>query len=175
MKVAVGSENPVKLQAVKTAFNNVWPKKKWKVVGMKVTSGVSDQPMSDAESIKGATNRAKRIIKIAKADFGVGLEGGIHKIGNKWFDCGWIVVVDKKGRVGIGSSARIETAPKILALIKKGIELGSANDEIFKSENSKQKGGHFSLMTNGAITRSDGYVHGVIFALSRFLHPELWK
>jgi inosine/xanthosine triphosphatase len=174
MKVAVGSENPVKINAVKHAFKLMWPKKKWQVVGVKVPSGVSDQPMSDEESIKGATNRARRSLKLAKADFGVGLEGGIQKIGNKWFDCGWIVVVDKKGRVGIGSSARIETAPAILKLIKKGIELGSANDKVFKAENSKQKGGHFSLMTDGLITRKDGYLDAVIFALSRFLHPELW-
>ena len=53
MKIAVGSENPVKINAVKHAFKLVWPKKKWEVIGVKVTSGVSDQPMSDVESIKG--------------------------------------------------------------------------------------------------------------------------
>lgn len=50
MKVAVGSENPVKIQAVAEAFEKVWPKKKFEVIGTKVPSGVSDQPMSDEES-----------------------------------------------------------------------------------------------------------------------------
>lgn len=174
MKVAVGSENPVKINAVKHAFSVVWPKKKFEVIGISVKSGVTDQPMSDEEGIKGATNRAKKALKELKADYGVGLEGGMHKIGKKWFDSGWIVIIDKKGRVGIGSSARIETAPAIVKLVKKGVELGAADDKIFKKKHSKQKEGHFGLMTNGIITRKDGYMHGIVFALSRFLHPELF-
>lgn len=123
---------------------------------------------------RGATNRAKRSLKIGKADFGVGLEGGIHKIGNKWFDCGWMVIIDKKGRVGIGSSARIETPKIMIKMIKKGMELGEVNDILFKKKNSKQGDGHFGLMTNGAITRKDGYTQGLVLALSRFIHPEIF-
>src|SRR3989344_4029632 len=95
MKVAVGSKNPVKIEAVKRAFEIIWPEKKWDVLGVEVSSGVSNQPMSDLESIKGATTRAKRAIKALKADFGVGLEGGLQKIKKDWFDCGWIVVINK--------------------------------------------------------------------------------
>lgn len=134
MKVAVGSTNPVKIQAVSKAFKKVWPKKKWEVIGIKVPSGISDQPMSDEESIKGATNRARRAIKKLNADYGVGLEGGIHKIGKKWFDCGWMVVIDKKGGLGIGSSARIETPKVMIKMIKKGMELGDVNDVLFKKK-----------------------------------------
>lgn len=175
MIVAVGSTNPVKIQAAKDAFKTLWPKKKWEVEGIKVPSGVSDQPMSDAESIKGATNRAKKALKALKADFGVGLEGGLQKIGKNWFDCGWAVVVDKKGVAGIASTVRIETPTKLMRLIKQGKELGEANDLYFKKENSKQGQGHFGLMTNGAITRAQGYRDGLIMALTRFLHPELWE
>ena len=96
MKVVVGSKNPVKIQATKEAFEKLWPKKNRSVIGLEVKSGVSDQPMSDEESIKGASNRAKKALKTGKADFGIGFEGGLHKIGEKWFDCGWVVVVNKK-------------------------------------------------------------------------------
>lgn len=174
MKVAVGSTNPVKIQAVREAFAKLWPNKKWEVVGMSVPSGVSDQPMSDAECIKGATKRAKRAIGLAKSDYGVGIEGGLQKIGTKWLDSGWIVVVDKKGRLGLGSSARIEVPQKLMKLIKSGIELGDAQDKLFNKKNSKQAGGYFHLMSDGAITRKQGYIHGVVFALTRFLHAELW-
>ena len=175
MKVAVGSENPVKLQAVASAFKKVWPGKTWKVEGVKVVSGVSDQPMSDEESIRGAKNRAKRSIKAVKADFGVGLEGGVHKIGKKWFDCGWIVVVDKKGRMGIGSSARMETPQIMIKMVKKGMELGDVGDKLFNRKNSKQAEGHFGLMTNGVVTRKDGYTQAVVFALSRFIQPKVFE
>lgn len=175
MKIAVGSNNPVKIKAAKDAFNALWPTKKWIVEGVGVSSGVADQPMSDEESIKGAGNRAKRAMKTLNADFGVGLEGGLQKIGNKWFDCGWAVVINNKGEFGIASTARIETPKKLMKLIKKGKELGEVNDLYFKKENSKQGQGHFGLMTNGVITRAQGYKDGLVMALTRYLHPELWE
>lgn len=175
MKVAVGSLNPVKINATKKAFSSVWPKKSWEVVGVDVASGVSNQPMSDSESIRGATNRARRSLQKSKADFGVGLEGGLQKIGKKWFDCGWMVIIDKSGNKGVSSTARIETPSKLMKLIKQGKELGEANDLYFKRKFSKQAEGHFGLMTNGLITRTDGYQHGLIMALTRFIHPKMWE
>jgi inosine/xanthosine triphosphatase len=175
MKVAVGSRNPVKISATRSAFKKLWPDSKWNVVGVDVSSGVADQPMSDNESIKGASNRAKRAMKNENADYGVGMEGGLQKIGKNWFDCGWMVVVDRKGRMGIGSTVRIETPKKLIKLIKQGKELGEANDLYFKEENSKQGQGHFGLMTKGLITRTHGYSEGLIMALTRFVHPDLWE
>ncbi|MCL5438700.1 MAG: inosine/xanthosine triphosphatase [Patescibacteria group bacterium] len=175
MKIVVGSKNPTKIQAAKEAFLMVFPNKKWEVVGIDVESGVVSQPMSDDESIKGARNRAKAAIKKIKANYGVGLEGGLQKIDGMWFDCGWIVIIDKEGNEGIGSTIKMHTPKKFMKLIDKGIELGIVNDMIFKTKNSKHAEGHFGLMTNGAITRTKGYRDGVISALSRFIHPELFK
>ncbi len=64
LKVAVGSMNPVKIEAVKLAFKKVFPKKQLEIVGVEVDSGVSVQPMNDRESIKGAKNRAYTKIEI---------------------------------------------------------------------------------------------------------------
>jgi len=174
MKVTVGSKNPVKISAVKQAFLTVFPDETWEVVGIDVKSGVSDQPMSDKESIKGATNRANRALRQAKSDFGVGLEGGLQKIGKYWFDCGWIVIVKKNGEIGIGSTIKMITPERLMKLIHEGTELGAANDIVFGKKNSKHAEGHFGLMTNNALTRTRGYTDGVIAALSRFLHPHLF-
>ena len=62
-KVAVGSKNPVKIEAVRLAFKTAWPRKEWAVEGVEVDSGVPDQPMSDEESICGARNRAQRSLE----------------------------------------------------------------------------------------------------------------
>jgi len=175
MKVAVGSTNPVKILSTKQAFQAVWPNEKWMVEGVSVKSGVADQPMSDVESIKGATNRAKRALKTLRADFGVGLEGGIQKIGKDYFDCGWVVVIDKNGVTGIGSSAKVIVPAKMMRFIKRGVELGVACDIVFKSKNSKQENGHFGLMTKNIITRTSGYKDGIVMALVRFIHPDLFK
>jgi len=99
MKIAVGSENPAKLEAAKIVVKKLFSKAK--VLAVKVNSGVDAQPKSDKETILGAINRAKIALKRAKADFGIGMEGGIHKIGKSWFECGWIAVVDKNGKIGL--------------------------------------------------------------------------
>ncbi|OGE32184.1 hypothetical protein A2631_05730 [Candidatus Daviesbacteria bacterium RIFCSPHIGHO2_01_FULL_44_29] len=174
MKVAVGSKNPVKVEAVTIAFAKVWPAENLEIEGVEVSSGVSAQPMSDKESIKGAINRARRALKLLGADFGVGLEGGIQKIGNKWFDCGWLVVIDKQGRTGIGSTVRMSVPPVMVQLIKKGKELGEACDITFNRVNTKHAEGHFGLMTKNHITRTSGYVDGVISALGHFMIPDVF-
>lgn len=174
--VLVGSQNPVKIGAVRLAFSRVWPEEEWKVDGVDVESGVTDQPMSDVESITGARNRAAAVFEANDSvAFGVGLEGGIQQIGEKWFDCGWMVVRRADGVEGVGSSVRAETPPRMMRLIREGAELGEVVDEVFGTENAKQAKGHFGLMTNGVITRERGYVDGVVMALTRFLHEELWE
>ncbi|HJY98598.1 MAG TPA: inosine/xanthosine triphosphatase [Patescibacteria group bacterium] len=174
MKVAIGSQNPVKLKAVKLAFEAVWPKKKWVVTGADVSSGVSFQPMSDLESIKGATTRAKKAMRQIKADFGVGIEGGLQKTGGRWFDCGWVVVIGKKGEVGIASSVKAHTPSKMMVMVKKGMELGDVDDILFEKKNSKQAEGHFGLITNNLVTRTQAYKDAVVMALSRYIHPALF-
>ena len=113
MKIAVGSKNPVKIEAARLAFLAVWPGSDCEMIECDAPSGVSEQPMSDEESIQGARNRARHAIKNTNAGYGVGLEGGLHKIGNQYFDCGWIAVVDREGNEGVGSTARILTPPRI--------------------------------------------------------------
>jgi inosine/xanthosine triphosphatase len=175
MKIAVGSTNPVKIEAVKEAFQAAYPDEAIEVRGYPVPSGVSDQPMSDMESIDGATHRANEALKVGGADYGVGLEGGIQLIGNKWFDCGWVVILSKEGEAGIASSVRIETPGKMMAFIHQGKELGEVVDILSGQRNTKQAGGHFGFMTNGIIDRKEGYRQAAVMALARFLHSELWE
>jgi len=172
-KIAVGSENPVKIYEVKQGFERVWPEKTWEVSGIAVGSDVSDQPMSDAESILGARNRAQKAREQQGADFGVGLEGGVAEIGGKWFDSGWVVVVDREGNEGLGSTVRMLVPGEMMKLLREGKELGDVDDLFFKKRNSKQESGHFGLMTNDHLTRTHCFTDGVISALALFIHPYL--
>ena len=63
MKIAVGSKNSAKLKAARTVVNKIFPRDKIKVIAVEVDSGVSKQPKSDDEAIKGAINRAKKPLK----------------------------------------------------------------------------------------------------------------
>lgn len=174
MKVAIGSKNRVKIACVEEAFKKVWPDKDFTFEGVEVVSGVPNQPMSDEESITGATNRANRAMEALDADFGVGLEGGLQQTAGEWYDCGWIVVVNKDGTRGVGSTIKMAVPSKMIELIQQGKELGDVVDIVFGQHNSKQGGGHFGLMSNNVITRQIGYRDGVISALVAFLHPDLF-
>jgi inosine/xanthosine triphosphatase len=173
--IAVGSKNPSKLEAVRSAFQAVWPNEEWQALGVDVKSGVSDQPMSDEESIRGATQRARLALEmIPEAEYSVGLEGGIQKLADQYFDCGWVVVMNGQGELGIGSSAKMPVPAKIMELVFQGTELGFADDQIFGKEMSKHGTGHFGSMTNDVLTRSAAYKDGLVAALSRFIHPDLF-
>lgn len=175
MKIAVGSKNPVKIQATELAFKAVWPEKPIEIISIDTISGVSEQPMSHKESIIGARNRATSALKNAKSDYGVGLEGGIQEVDEKYYVSGWIVVVDKDGSEGIGSTVNIEV-PKIMAdMILAGKELGEVSDIVFQRHNSKHAEGHFGIMTNNLITRTEGYKDGVISALARFIQSDIFS
>jgi inosine/xanthosine triphosphatase len=174
-KVAVGSKNPVKIEAVRIAFEKVWPEEKWVIEGIEVNSEVSSQPMSDEETIQGAKNRALKALSGLSADFGVGLEGGLHQIGDQWFDTGWMVIIDKSGKEGIGSTVRAHTPHKMMEFVHKGIELGEACDILFNRKNTKHAEGQFGLLTKNLVTRTSGYVDGIIVALASFINPELFE
>ncbi len=174
MIVAVGSKNPTKINPVKQVFSKHF--KKVKVIGVDVVSGVSNQPMSDEEIYTGALNRAKNSIKKVKdAEFGVGIEGGLHENEYGWFERSLVVIVDKKGNIGIGASGGIVLPEIIVNKIKQGKNLEQAMDELFETKKIGEGIGMFGLMTKGVVTRSRGVKHGVAFALGRFLHEDLYN
>ena len=57
-KVIVASHNPVKINAVQAAFATMFPGDTVTVTGVTISSGVAEQPLSDAETYQGAFNRA---------------------------------------------------------------------------------------------------------------------
>ena len=58
MKIAIGTKNPTKVNAVKKVFGDTFT-----YVEVAVQSGVSPQPFSDEETIQGAVNRARAAVE----------------------------------------------------------------------------------------------------------------
>lgn len=175
MLVAVGSHNPVKIAATRAGFAAVWPEVALEVIGVDVPSGVSDQPMDNAESIRGARNRATRALQDAQADYGIGIESGLEQIEGIWFSTGWIAIVDREGREGLSSSLLRPVPLPSMELVLQGTELGFANDQVFSKSNSKQGTGLIGLLTNDVLTREGVFRDAVISALARFLQPHLFE
>jgi inosine/xanthosine triphosphatase len=174
MIVAVGSTNPTKIQPVLDVFSHHF--KKVIVKGVSVKSGVSDQPMDIDEMYKGALNRAQNALKAVKgAAYGVGIEGGLHKHSFGWFEHSIVVIVNKKGQIGVGASGGLVLPEIIMSSIHKGKNLEEAMDAHFKTEKIGEGIGMFGIFTKGVVTRSEGVRHGVAFALGRFLHEDVYN
>jgi inosine/xanthosine triphosphatase len=173
MLVAVGSRNPVKIESVRLAFAALWPSDHWVVEGCSVASSVPDQPMSDDEARQGARVRAVHSLRALGAEYGVGLEGGLQQVEDRWFNCAWVSVVDKDGREGLGTTLRMVVPPALMKIVLSGRELGEACDVVFQRTNTKQVNGHFGLMTGNAIHRTGALRDAVVAALAIFRHPEL--
>lgn len=131
--------------------------------------------MNDDEMYKGALNRAKNSLKKVKgAQYGVGIEGGLNKHSYGWFERSIVVIVNKKGDIGIGSSGGLVLPNTVIEKIHAGKNLEEAIDEIFGTKKIGEGIGMFGLLTKGVVTRTKGVRHGVAFALARFLHKNLY-
>ncbi len=170
IKILVGSKNPTKINAVFLAFEKVF-KVPVDVVGISVSSGVSDQPMSCAETKNGAKNRVKQL-KENNADFYVGIEGGCSYEGKNLFAFAWVVVVSEK-KTGYGKTSLFQLPKEIQNLIEQGVELGVADDLVFKRKNSKKKDGAVGILTRGLVDRSKYYKEAVIMSLVPFINKSL--
>lgn len=173
MKVAVGSLNPVKITAVSTIFHRVWPEAE--IVPVSVPTGVRAMPMTDEETIAGAHNRAIAARDELKADFGIGLEGGVHPEPFGLVLQGWVVIVDCDGRDGIGGCPRLQLPEHIAQRVKAGEELGDVMDDLLNDHNIKQKGGAVGALTNNIMVRGEAFATAVAYALAPFVSPDLYS
>lgn len=173
-RVIVASGNPVKIKATKAAFKKVFPDERIVVEGVMVNSGINEQPMGDEDTYKGAFNRACNAKKkTERADYWVGIEGGIDVKDSEMFTYTWMVVISKD-KLGRARSGSFFLPNRISKLIKKGIELGEADDIVFGRSNSKQKNGAVGLLTGNVLTRTSFYETAIVLALIPFKNPKLY-
>lgn len=173
-KITVASKNPVKLNAARAAFVRMFARDDYDVEGVAVPSGVADQPMSRAETMAGALTRAENARAARReSDFWVGIEGGIEDIPLGMTCFAWVVVLDRSGRIGRGQTAVFFLPDEVARLVRGGMELGHADDVVFKRDNSKQANGAIGLLTDDVVDRQAYYVHALIMALAPFKNPDL--
>jgi inosine/xanthosine triphosphatase len=171
----VASHNPVKLQACQAGFALVFPGQACEVAGVAVPSGVAAQPQTDAETWRGARNRAAGAhAGHAGADFYVGIEGGVEWRADQLFAFAWVVAIGADGQVGQARTAAFQLPAPVAELVRQGHELGHADDLVFGASNSKQQGGAIGLLTGQALDRAGLYAPAVAMSLLCFRHPGLY-
>lgn len=175
LEIVVGSLNPVKKNSTSLGFQGTFPDIPFTVFGVQAESLVSFQPMTEEETLLGASNRCLHSKILAPhADFWFGIEGGVKRFENVFEAFAWVCALSKEGRVGKGRTGSFILPEKISQLVLAGMELGDADDLIFGKTNSKQDNGLVGALTNNFITRTSFYMPAVAFALIPFKNPDLY-
>jgi inosine/xanthosine triphosphatase len=144
----------MKVRAARKAFSKFFGKVT--VVGVEVPSGVSPQPISFGEIVRGARARARGAFR--DCDYAVGIEAGVFKIGPvspRPFQITVACVFDGR-REALGSGPFYEVAPSLVR------EVVSADQ------------GSVSIVTRGKVTREAVTEEAIVMALAPFVTPELY-
>ncbi len=176
-RVVVASQNPVKLAAVRRALARLFPEQSWQVEGVAVPSGVAAQPLSDAETRRGARQRARAAKEaVPRAHWWIGIEGGVEpgQGDAPWLALAWIAVLDSAEREGLARTGSFPLPPAVVAGLMQGLELGEVDDRVFGTRNSKQQQGAVGLLSQGVLDRTALYEQGVLLALLPFRNPTLY-
>lgn len=169
MKFFVASKNPVKINAVKHAVALEFPEAL--VDGFEAPSNVSDQPMSDDETRRGAFNRAHNLRqllldqkKIADDEevLCIGLEGGVFhpefsEDSQELWSTVWAVALDQSNQAYFSNGARFPLPTFISEMLHAGLEMGPALGKHLKDPDLRSKGGAIGFLTKNFTNRTDEY------------------
>lgn len=173
--IVVASNNPVKSQATLRAFQRMFPEEEFRASPVAVPSGVNHQPFSDQETLQGAYTRAQNAKGlISRADYWVGIEGGVLDHDGEMSAFAWVVVLSEN-RVGKSRTGTFYLPQRVARLVREGNELGEADDIVFGRSNSKRENGAIGLLTGDVIDRIALYEHAIILALVSFKNTDFYS
>lgn len=153
----IGSVNQAKVKAAENVISTYYPEAN--LTAMNTHSNVSAQPISDEETMRGAINRAINVQSENPNAIGIGLEGGVKKIGNTFYICNWGALILRDGQILTAGGAEIPLPDEIAKEIEIGKELGPVIEQYFKQKGVRQKEGAMGMLTAGAVTRIELFTH----------------
>ena len=182
MYIFVGSNNPVKINAVVTAASEAWPDAK--VSGYDVPSGVAEQPIGDEMTRQGAQNRARAAFHDGIAQhtnldetsevLGIGLEGGVVEYDSELWSTVWIAVTDRTGEVYESNGARFKIPELVARKIRAGEEMGPVVARIAGVADVRKKQGFIGVLTDGFVDRTEEYSNIAKLALGVW-YGRMWQ
>lgn len=177
MKINVGSNNKVKIQAVKEVIRNYDFLSKAEITGIDVPSQVPDQPKSMNKTIQGAINRANNAWSDCQYSFG--LESGLMKVPHTktgYMDfCACAIFDGKKHHLGLSSA--FEYPLKVTQLVlKEGLDINQAFYKTGLTANSKvgSFAGAIGILTKGKLLRKEHTKQAIIMALIHLENKKLF-
>ncbi|KAK0713755.1 inosine triphosphate pyrophosphatase-like protein [Lasiosphaeria miniovina] len=187
-KIAVGSLNPVKIDAALEGFRSVFPSATFSATGVLANPGVDSQPLSDGVAFLGAWNRARHVFDLCPdANYWVGIQGGVQwdtyslNTGEGKGDGGqlqafsWIVVLggDRGELMGKARTATHYLPSDMSHLMHFGYDLGLAHHQAHRGIDYNPTDGSVGLLTHGIYGRDESYLHAIILALIPHRNPTV--
>ena len=181
MKIIIGTTNKSKSEAVREVFSEYEMFSGADLEFVSVDSGVSDQPKSLEESVRGAQNRARNAFSSQfGCDYSMGIESGLFEIplsDGSWGDLCVCVIFDGKN-FAHGFSCGIELPQKITDLmLNDGLDMTQASNEAGLSKNPKlgEAEGLIGVLTKGRISRKRYTKQAIMTALIKLENKDLYS
>lgn len=178
IKIGVGSANPVKINSVRSTFQDVLEylgkSPIFDIEGYNVDSGVPDQPIGLETIYNGAYNRAREASTRRENDYSIGLEAGIYIVDGKHIDLQFCVIIDKKEWVTMGHSGGFTYPESVIEKVKTGMEVGDIFATMSGKSNIKSQEGAIGMLSRGFINRTGFSRQSVLMALIPRISPELY-
>ncbi len=174
--VIIASENPVKVRSAELAFGVYFPGEEFCFTGVNAPSDVSEQPIGEEETSRGAHNRLAYTRKQHQdVDYYVAMEGGVIDAKTEMLEITFILVVDRTGRRGLSRTASFPVPTAVADAIRTGEGLGPACDRLYDGKKMSHGQGFIGLLTNTLIDRTELYRHATIIALAQVAHADMYK
>lgn len=182
MLVAVGSSRAPKVEAVRRTLAAAGERHSAflgaELVAVDVPAAPA-MPLSLDELQRGARQRADVARESARAQLGVGLEGGLDlhlgSAGRRGFLMSWAYVTDgRRGHFGCGGA--IELPERLLASVAdRGVELAAAVDALTSRHDVRSREGAWGVLTAGWLDRTRSFELALVNALAPFYNAEVYE
>jgi inosine/xanthosine triphosphatase len=187
MVVALGSDRAAKVEAVRKCIARIAEiDERWRgaeVIAREVETNVPAMPLTDAQLMQGACNRARNVRALllkegTRAELYVGLEGGFHsfEFEGRWHTHlrGWAYVTDGEREV-FGVSPSVSVPHSIARRVtESGVELSVVIDEVAQERDVRSRQGAWGVLSRDMLTRADSFEAALIAAFAPFYNEKLY-
>lgn len=167
IKIALGSTSEDKKNILQEVLNLL--EIEANISGYNVNSLVSNQPLDENTTILGAKNRAIAALKAnSVSDLGIGLEGGLVKIDNKYFLVCVSAIIDKQEKYFLGISSKLQLPKEVADRTESGEQFGQVIREFSKKYNNPE----MLKLNESLITRKVAFTEAINNALLVFINKS---
>jgi inosine/xanthosine triphosphatase len=174
MKIAIGTERAPKVDGIKAGvaacpyLKDVASSIEY--ILKSVPSDIADMPLSVEETMTGARNRARNLVKAGiDADYYIGIEGGTTSILGKKYLGGIVYIENRSGEGHFGFSPHMEVPEAVERMLyEEGLELGPIMAELSGKTDIRSENGSMGAWSEDMLTRQDEFESAFKAAISPF-------